>query len=521
MPQLTIQQIFTQALQHHQAGRLHEAQQHYQQILAEQPEHAGALHFLGLLAYQAGQTDVAVDLIQRAIALNPNWPQAQVNLGSVLQAKGQWDEAIAAFGRGIALQPNYAIAYYNLGNAWQAKGCLDEAIAAFRHAIALKPDYHEAYSNLGIALSDSGCLDQAVAACRQAIALNPGYALAYNNLGIALQNQGHLDQAITTFRQAIALQPNVADAHLSLAVALLGHGELTEGWAEYEWRWQSRHSPVRPNYVQPQWDGGALQGRTLLLHAEQGFGDTLQFIRYLPLVAARGGRVIVECPPELLRLLQPMAPTIAFVARGQVVGDFDWRCSLMSLPQVLGTTPTTIPHDVPYLHAHAADTEIWRKRLAAPSALLKVGLAWAGSRAHKNDRHRSLPLASLAPLAQVSGVRFYSLQKGASATEATPPPGMELIDMSPELQDFADTAGLIANLDLVIAVDTAVAHLAGAMGKPVWTLLPFNPDWRWLREREDSPWYPTMRLFRQPAIGDWDSVIQQVSKALASMVQRG
>jgi len=586
----SMQQTFELALQHHQAGRLTEAEPLYRQILAQQPGHAGALQYLGVIARQQGRHDLAVDLICRAIALQPNSPGAYISLGNVLKDRGQLDQAIAAFGQAIALQPDLAEAHGNLGIALQAKGQLEQAIAAFRRAIqlkpgfpeahnnlgnalhakgqseealaalrqaiALKPNYAEAYSNLGIALKDHGQLDQAIAACRQAIALHPDYAAAYSNLGITLCAQGNLDQAIAACRQAIALKPTNAEAHNNLGVALneqgrtdeviavyrqaialkpdfadahqnLGHalllrGDFAQGWEEFAWRWQCK-GPLSPyqNFMQPQWDGSPLNGRTILLHAEQGLGDTIQFIRYMPLVVQRGGRVIVECQAELQRLLQTMAGDIPILARGWPLPEFELHCPLLSLPQWLRTTLATIPNHVPYLTASVPDAAIWQSRLAGHGSTIKIGLLWAGNPQHKNDRHRSMKLANMAPLAQVRGAHFYSLQKGEAATQAkTPPPGMELIGAAEDLKDFADTAGLIANLDLVITVDTAVAHLAGAMGKPVWTLLPYAPDWRWLRDREDSPWYPTMRLFRQPAIGDWDNIIIRVSEALSIWMEK-
>ena len=298
-------------------------------------------------------------------------------------------------------------------------------------------------------------------------------------------------------------------------------GDFPEGWMEYEWRWKCKDFPSqRQSFGQPQWGGDSLQGRTLLLHAEQGLGDAVQFIRYLPLAAQRGGRIILGCRPELQRLLQTAAPDLQVLAGGQFLPPFDVHCPLLGLPRLFATDLTNIPRNVPYLHADSADAAIWRDRLADPSSSLKVGLVWAGSPANKNDRNRSLKLASLAPLANVPGVRFLSLQKGAAATEAkTPPEAMELIDVADELKDFADTAALIAVLDLVIAVDTAVVHLAGAMGKPVWVLLPFVPDWRWMLERTDSPWYPTMRLFRQTQLAEWEPVIAEVRARLHEFVQ--
>ena len=304
---------------------------------------------------------------------------------------------------------------------------------------------------------------------------------------------------------------------------MLTRGEFIPGWDEYEWRWRCKDFALfRRNFPQPQWDGSDLSGHTILLHTEQGFGDALQFIRYLPLVTQRGGRIIIQCQAELQRLFQIMAGDCPVMARGQPLPAFDVHCPLLSLPRVFGTTLGTIPRQVPYLHAAHAMVENWRERLAVDAGSLNVGLAWAGHPAFKGDRLRSpRHLSLLAPLVKIRKARFVSLQKGEASNQTrNPPEGMNLVDWTEELKDFADTAALIANLDLVISSDTAVVHLAGAMGKPVWVLLPFAPDWRWLLEREDSPWYPTMRLFRQPAIGDWDSVMQKVVDALAKLSLR-
>ncbi len=483
MSQLAIDRDFQTALQHHRAGRLPQARALYQQILAQQPEHAGALHFSGVMALQEGRNDVAADLIAKAIGLQPNSPEAYCNLGIALQGKGQ----------------------------------LDGAIAAYRRAIGLKPDYPEAHSNLGAALRDTGNLDDASAALRRAIALRPGFADAHSNLGIVLREMGMLDEARTAYRRAIALKPGYPEAHHNLALLLLLQGEFLEGWNEFEWRWRCKQflSPRR-TFGQAQWDGSDLAARTILLHAEQGFGDTIQLVRYVPLVAARGGQVVLEAAPELRRLLQGTRGIARWVDAGDALPPFDVHCPLLSLPMAFGTTLQNIPHTVPYVQADAEGVERWRKELSGDGRR-KVGLAWAGEPTHGNDRNRSLSLSALAPLADAKGVTFYSLQKGDAAKQATnPPAGMELIDRTAELTDFADTAAFIANLDLVISVDTAVAHLAGAMGKPVWTLLPFVPDWRWLMQREDSPWYPTMRLCRQRGRGDWGSVISRVAEALSS-----
>jgi Flp pilus assembly protein TadD len=487
MAQPTIQQTLDLAIRRHQAGRLREAEQLYRQVLVQRPNHADALNLLGMLAGQTGRLDAAPNLIRRAIAICSTNVAYYNNLGNALTDAGSLDEAIAVYRQAIALGPQDAKAHYNMGVALERKRQLDEAIAAYRQAIRLQPDFAEAHNNLGNGLIDKGQLDEAIAACRQAIALKPDYA----------------------------------EAHKNLSVAMLARGDFQQGWEEYEWRWKCKGS-LSPlgNLPQPRWDGRPLEDRTLLLYTEQGLGDALQFIRYVPLVARRGGRIVLECQAELQRLFQTIAGGCQIVARGQPLPAFDLHCPLLSLPWVFGTTLASVPKEVPYLHPDAKDAGKWQHRLAGHSPFVKVGLGWAGNPRNKTDRNRSITLARLAPLGQMPGVKAFSLQKGAAAAEAkTPPPGMELIDWTEELKDFADTAALIANLDLVIAVDTAVAHLAGAMGKPVWTLLPFVPDWRWLLERQDSPWYPSMRLFRQPSSGDWNGVIAQVAEALSLWVK--
>jgi len=564
---LTIQQAFDLAMQRHAAGKLHSAEEIYRRIFARQPEHAGAIHGLGVIALQLGRHDIALDLFRRAIALNPNSVEAHSNLGNVLREKGELDAAIAAYRQVIALQPNLPEACCNLGNALKDKGQLDEAIAAYRQAIAKKADLAEAHYNLSIALEDKGLLDEAIVASRRAIALKPDYADAHCNLANRLKDSGQLDEAIAAYRQAIALRPDHPEAHYNLSSALLLQGDFRQGWEEYEWRWKWKGFPSpRWTFPQPQWDGSDLTNRTILLHPEQGLGDVIQFLRYVPLVAAREGKVILLCYRPLRRLLQGTPDIAKWLAPDHAVPNFDVHSPLLSLPRAFGTTLNSIPAKVPYLFSDPTLSEPWRARLAAYPPALNVGLVWAGSPTHTNDRNRSMKLADLAPLLRLGGVRFFSLQIGDAASQIkTLPEGTELIDWTDELNDFADTAALIANLDLVISIDTAAAHLAGAMGKPVWLMLPFAPDWRWMEAREGnppsdsppsalpnpspfprshpssvcpsvpsclssspaqlissstalapaSPWYPTMRLFRQPSAGDWTSVVADVASALS------
>jgi hypothetical protein len=313
----------------------------------------------------------------------------------------------------------------------------------------------------------------------------------------------------------VSLRTDYAEAHWNLALTLLLNSNLPEGWREFEWRLKIPEIVAPRDFSQPGWNGSDLRGKTILVHDEQGFGDAIQFARYLPMVAERGGNIILGCARETAGLFQTMPAIGRVLTSGQPMPGFDAHVPLLSLPLMFGTTLSTIPAKVPYLTAPAEGVENWRRKIGAGDGRVRVGLAWAGRPTHKNDPRRSMRLDQFAPLANIKSVCFYSLQKGEAARQsASPPAGMQWVDWTDDLHDFADTAGLVANLDLVICVDTAVAHLAGAMGKPVWVLLPFVPDWRWLLNRDDSPWYPTMRLFRQSTAGDWDGVIQRVGTAL-------
>jgi tetratricopeptide (TPR) repeat protein len=511
-----IQQNFDLAVRHHQAGRLQEAEQLYRQVLAQDPRNADALHYLGVIAYQVGKIDLAVDLIRQAIAIKPDFPEAFSNLGNALIDQGQFDAAIAACRQAIRLNPTIPAAHHNLGNALNHKGQFDEAIAALREAIALNPDIPQAHNNLGSILGSKGLFNEATASFQNAIAIRPNYAEAHKNLGTALYEMGRLDEAIAAFRQAISIKPNYPEAHHVLSYALLTRGDFQSGWEEYEWRWKCNDfsSPAR-NFSQPQWTGEPLEGRTLLLHTEQGLGDAIQIIRYLPFVAQRGGRIILECQPELERLFRKIADGMQIVTRGQTIPPFDLHCPILSLPLVFQTSLANIPGNVPYLFPEPLLVDEWKRTLGACDGQLRIGLTWAGTPKFIADKPRSLNLQQLAPFAAVPGVKFFSLQKGPAGEQAKhPPQGMELVDLGPELKDMADTAAAMFLMDLIITTDTSIPHLAGALGRPVWTMLQFMPDWRWLVEREDSPWYPTMRLFRQSAPGDWTGPIQKVKEQL-------
>ncbi|MGD0387893.1 MAG: tetratricopeptide repeat protein [Tepidisphaeraceae bacterium] len=560
---MSVPQILALALQHHQAGRFAEAEKLYRQVLAREPGNAHALHLLGVAAHQSGNHEMALGLIRQAVAANPSagdfrtnlalvlmalnrgeeavqearkgadlnpasamgqfiFAQALDSLGITLAQNGKLDEALANFRRAIELMPGRAEIHNNLANVLKDQGKLEEAIAAYGQAVRLRPEVPIAHYNLGTALNELGNFDEAIAAFRQALRLSPDHAKAWDNLGIALMSQGRLEEAVTAFTNAIRIEPESDDAQWNLAWALLLAGNFEKGWPQYEMRWRSSNfRGARRDFAQPQWDGGDLHGRRILLHAEGGIGDTVQFIRYAPMVAGRGGRVIVSCQPEMVQLVRSCAGVEESLASGEPLPPFDVHCPLMSLPLAFKTDLQSIPSTTPYLKADADRLAAWSTRLPPDPDHPRIGLAWAGRPENPNDRNRSIRLDQLAPLSALKQARFFSLQKGPAAAQSRrPPPGMELIDYTDDLHDFSDTAAMLAHLDLIVTVDTAVAHLAGALARPVWVMLPYVPDWRWMLDRDDSPWYPTMRLFRQRTMGDWSGPIAEISRQMRSAFAR-
>lgn len=500
-------------MKHHREGRLREAETLYREALTRDPDNAQALFLIGLLAGSCGKHEEACRFLTRCVQLNPEDAAARTNLGTALQALGKAGEAIEQFQRAAALEPNLAEPCYNLGMVLRELGRTEAAAESFRKAIDLKPDLAPAWNNLGNALRDMGRLEEAVNCYQSALRLRPNHAITLHNLGLTFRGLMRLDDAMRCFDAALASDPNHHECRVSRATTLLLRGDFERGWREYEARWEVKRAFTKRSYSQPLWDGQDPGGKTILLHSEQGFGDAIQFARYAPLVASRGARVILECRPELKTLFESLRPVQQVIVAGEPPPRFDAHCPLMSLPMLCATTVETVPCEVPYLHPDPHRTNQWAQKLSGNG--LRVGLAWAGAAGNLNDRDRSMTLKEFAPLAEVPGVEFISLQKGPAASEAaTPPPRMRLNDISPDLHDFADTAAAIQNLDLVICVDTAVGHLAGALGKPVWVLLAFSPDWRWMLDRSDTPWNPTMRLFRQPARGDWQSVLKRVAGEL-------
>jgi Flp pilus assembly protein TadD len=512
MAQFNIDQAMQVAIRNHKTGKLAEADKIYRQVLSQNPNHPEALHLLGALAAQVGRLDAAIELIRRAIAINPGAAEYHYNLGNILRDKKLLDEAIVEYRQALHLRPNLVEAQSNLGSVLADQGLLDEAIAAFREARRIAPGGVEVYNNLGNALRAKGNYEEAIIAYRETLRLKPDLAEAHNNLGFALSDLGSVEEAIAEFRHAIRIRPDYAEAHNNLSLALLLKGDYAEGLAEYEWRWRwEGFRTARRNFSQPMWDGTELNGQTILLHAEGGLGDTLQFVRYVPIVANRGGKVVLECQAELFRLLQGLPGVEQLVCVHQPLPRFDVYCPLMSLPLVLGTRLESIPGRIPYLGVDARLKETWAKKLGPSDGELRVGLAWSGNPKFKNDRTRSIALSQLAPLAAAPGVTFHSLQKGPGSEQiSSVPAGIRLIDHGPDLEDFADTAAIISLMDLVVSTDNSRVNLAGALNVPTWVMLQYMPDWRWLLEREDSPWYPTVRLFRQKSLGDWPEVIQRV-----------
>lgn len=528
------------------SGRLDEAVQWLSRAVAQVPENAAYHSDLGAAFRLRGQLDDAVASFRRAVQLDAELPDAHLNLGEALTDLGQYEDAVPSCRRGVELRPDYAVAHNNLGNALARLGQREEALACYRRALALQPGYAEAHNNIGNVFTQLERWDEAAACFRQALALNPSLAEAHNDLARVFIETGHMDEAFVCSQRALALRPNFAEAYgnigliltrkgflreaiasyrralesrsdlvivrWNLSLLLLLFGQWEEGWREHEWRLRCLDLMcARYNTTATRWHGGPISGKTLLVHAEQGFGDTIHFMRYVPLVRerAQAARVIVECQPALTRLLTQSGEWNAEIVAHREGDDaappeFDFHVPMHSLPLVLGMVePLAMTN--PYLRADDELRAAWRERLRPG---FRVGIAWAGNATHKDDVRRSMAFEKLAPLLRVAGVTFYNLQLGVSGNIEP------IVDLTSHLTDFADTAAFVSELDLVIAVDTAVVHLAGALGRPVWTMVATLPDWRWGLGREDTPWYPTMRLFRQHTAGDWSEVIARVAAEL-------
>jgi len=523
-------QQLEEALDLHRQGRLEAAAALYRQVLEHNPDEIDALHLLGAITAQQGNAEAGLQLIDRAIQLEPTCPDFHNNKGLILAGLGRLEEAIASHQYAVELDPDFAEAHNNLGNALVKIGQLAKAESAFRKTLQLQPDYANAHSNLGVVLQRQNKFEQAIAAYRDALRLQPNHAEAQSNLGAALRETGRLGEAIDAYRAAIAIDESCIDAHsnlgaayqelgrpadavasferairldphahsprYNLALTLLQQGDYPRGFAEYEHRTLAVLAAKR--FPQPPWDGRDLNGSTILIHAEGGLGDVILFSRYIPLVKARGGNTVVLVQPELIDLISALPP-------------FEFHVPLLSLAHVFRTTLDTIPSK-PYIFADPAAVSRWSAKLNGLKRL-KVGLTWESSLKLSKGRHRWIAFEQLSPLREFADISFISLQKEKSAE---PAPIFELLDWTADLHNLTDTAALIESLDLVITVDTAVANLAGAMGKRVFVLLSHTANWRWLRDRSSSPWYPSARLFRQKNPGDWDPVIAELAGAIKS-----
>src|SRR5664280_845907 len=553
-PRFNLPQTMQEAVALHQQGRLREAEKLYARALKAAPEHFDALHLLGLAKAQGGQMGEAYRLMSAALKLNPKAPDAWMNLANVLHALKRDAEALDCLDKALALRPGDPDALHNRGNALLALGRPQDALACFdavlarhpRHAdallnrgsalaslgrtepaladfdaaLALIPGHPGALYNRGNALSALGRYDEAIAAFDRALAAAPNHVQAWNNRGRALQSLNRHDDAIKSFDKAIELQKDYADAHFNRALSLLTLGNLAPGFEQYEWRWKrSGMSDTRRGYGKPLWLGEyPLTRKTILLHAEQGLGDTIQFARYAPLLARAGARVVLEVQPELKTLLADLEGVASCHARGETLPAYDVHCPLGSMPLALKTEPGNIPADIPYLRVDEAHLAKWRARIEALPGK-RVALAWAGNVSHANDRNRSIELALLEPLLALDGVSFLSIQRELRGNDALLLARHGNVShLGGELSDMADTAAVAALADLTISVDTSVVHLAGALGRPVWVMLPFAPDWRWTLTGEHSLWYPQARLLRQPTLGDWPSVIAALRAELARFV---
>jgi tetratricopeptide (TPR) repeat protein len=551
-PPASLTQSVAQALVLHRQGRLDEAEKIYTRVLKLQRDHFDALHLLGMLNHQRGKAGEAFRLIGAALKVNPRSPDALSNLALVLHALKRSEEALqnldkalslapdhlealnnrgnvlldlkrpadalASFNAALARAPRHVQALNNRGNALAELGRSEEALADFEAALAIAPGHPLAHFNRGNALRALGRALEAIASYDGALAVMPGHVNVWLNRGIALAALNRHEEALDSYGKALALKPDFADARFNAALSRLTLGDYRHGFRDYEARWLRSGMAGPERLREPLWRGEiSLVHKTILLRAEQGLGDTVQFARYAPMLARAGAKVVLEVQPELKELLTGLEGAAAVVERGEPLPPFDLHCPLGSLPLACRTEVATIPAEIPYLRATEQRMERWRLRLdAVPHP--RIALAWAGRASHANDRNRSIPLMRFEPLLSTAGARFVSIQRELRAADAELlARDHRIVHVGEELADFADTAAVLALVDLLICVDTSVAHVAGALGRPAFVLLPFQPDWRWMLGRDHSPWYSSLRLFRQPAIGDWDSVIERVRLQLAAM----
>jgi Tfp pilus assembly protein PilF len=535
----------------HRAGRLDEAEKAYRRVLKGSKNDFNALHLLGMLNHQRGKPGEAYQLITSALKVHPRSPDALANLALVLHALKRDSEALASIDKALALAPDHLDALNNRGNLLLEMGKPEEAQAAFDRLLTREPTHVQARINRGNALSALGRGAEALNDYDNALALHPGNPHAlYNkgnalreldrnedaieayggallalpshlgswiNLGLALMALNRHQEALDAYRKALELAPDNADANFNEAVALLTAGDYRRGFEKYEWRWKRTGMAVKPRFRGRAWLGEtSVKGKTILLHAEQGLGDTIQFARYAPLLARDGAKVVLEVPPELKDLLAGIQGVSAVIARGDTLPAFDLHCPLGSLPLAMKTELSGVPADIPYIRVAEDRIAHWRERIEAVPGR-RIAIAWSGSAGHVNDRNRSIPLAQLDRLLATPGLRFISVQRDLRPDDAEHLAGQTgLLHVGDDLADFSDTAAVLSLCDMTICVDTSVAHLAAALGRPLCVMIPFQPDWRWTADGERTPWYPQVRLFRQAAPGDWAGVVSRLSEVLAS-----
>jgi tetratricopeptide (TPR) repeat protein len=545
-------QSLNEAMALQRQGRLRDAEKIYTRVLKAAPDHFDALNMLGIVKAQLGRMGDSHRLLSAAVRINPRAPGAWANLGQVLQALKRHQEAIDCLDKARALAPDDVAILNQHANALLSLGRPEEALEEFRQVLARMPQHAEARVNSGIAHATLGSSEHALAEFDSALSLAPGHLTAHYNRGLALHDLGHyaaaldalervlaaapehagawlsrgrslaalnrLDEAVASYGKAGTIRKEDPDVHFSEALALLALGDYRRGFEKYEARWRRNGMPAQKSRGRPLWLGEyPLAHKTVLLHAEQGFGDTIQFARYVPLLAATGAKVVLEVQSELTALMARLDVGAQIIGRGEAPPPFDVHCPLGSLPLALRTEPDTVPAEIPYLSADEASLTKWSARIGG-LARPRIAITWSGNSKHFNDRNRSIPFAQLAPLLSTPA-RFVGIQRDVRGEDAQMLASESRVThVGGELVNFTDTAAVIALVDLVISADTAVAHLAGAMGRPLWVLIPFQPDWRWTLDGETSSWYPTARLFRQTTLGDWDGVIARIAAELGRFI---
>jgi hypothetical protein len=507
--------LLRKAVSAHQDGALAQADRLYRVVLAHDPDHFDALHLIGYLSFQRGRFSEALRFLAAAVRRNVRSAEALSDLGIAQHAAGNYAEALASHDAALVIEPGNATYINRRAAALLRLDRPGEALAELDRILGVQPANVDALGNRGNVHLRLNCPAEAIADYDAALRAAGDSTQLLTNRAHALRRLDRVPEAVADLRRAVALRPDFAEAHFELGMALLALGDFAAGWSEYEWRWATgAFAPSQRLFASRQWTGTQnLTGKTVLLHAEQGLGDTLQFVRYVPLVADLGATVILEVQPELVALLAKTAGAVDVIARGDKLPPFDLHCPLMSLPRAFGAQGATVSTPLPYIAAPSEAAQRWAQRL--PAGAPCVGIAWAGRRSHHNDLNRSLPFASLAPLLRRRDIQFVSLQQDLREGDAAILRGMpDVIDAARDVHDFADAAALISRLDAVIAVDTAVAHLAGALGKPLLLLLPYAADFRWLRGRDDTTWYPSARLLRQEKFGDWSGALARLATNL-------